>query len=94
MWWYVLIAMWWYLLKHPEHAVKIQNEIINVDVTDANSLALLPHLNAVINEVLRLAPMTSSLKDGTLILNLNMINAHLLHSPSVSSFLLFNESTC
>ncbi|PSN65038.1 cytochrome P450 monooxygenase-like protein [Corynespora cassiicola Philippines] len=51
-----LIAIWWYLSKHPEHAAKIQNEIADIDVTDANNLALLPHLNGVINEVLRLAP--------------------------------------
>lgn len=28
----------------------------NVDTLDANALAVLPHLNAVINEILRLVP--------------------------------------
>jgi cytochrome P450 len=36
--------------------IKIQEEIENVDVMDANALALLPHFNAVINEVLRIMP--------------------------------------
>jgi cytochrome P450 len=36
--------------------VQIQEEIENVDVMDANALGLLPHFNAVINEVLRIMP--------------------------------------
>ena len=35
---------------------KIQEELENVDAMDANALALLPHFNAVINEVLRIMP--------------------------------------
>jgi cytochrome P450 len=73
-----LIAIWWYLAKYSEHTSKIQKEIENVDVSDANQLALLPHLNGVINEVLRLVPpaMTGNgrisgpegiMLDGTLI---------------------------
>lgn len=51
-----LIATWWYLCKHPAHALKIQQEIEFVDTADANALASLPHLNGVIKEVLRLVP--------------------------------------
>lgn len=51
-----LIAIWWYLAKYPEHAAKIQDEIQEVDISDANALASLPHLNGVIKEVLRLVP--------------------------------------
>lgn len=73
-----LIAIWWYLSKYPEHADKVYSEIKNVDVRDANALATLPHLNGVVNEILRLVPpaMTGGsritgpeglLIDGTLI---------------------------
>jgi cytochrome P450 len=53
-----LIVTWWYLAKYPKNAAIIQDEIANLDVHNANSLAQLPHLNATINEVLRLAPPT------------------------------------
>ncbi|KAI5919296.1 cytochrome P450 [Camillea tinctor] len=51
-----LIGTWWFLSKYPEHAAKIQAEIEDVDVTDANALATLPHLNGVTHEALRLIP--------------------------------------
>ncbi|KAI8626128.1 cytochrome P450 monooxygenase-like protein [Xylariaceae sp. FL1651] len=51
-----LIGIWWYLCKYPEHAVKIQAEIEGVDVNDVNALAVLPHLNGVMHETLRLVP--------------------------------------
>lgn len=50
------IAIWWYLCTYPEHMHKIQEEIEDVDVMDANALALLPHFSAVVNEVLRIMP--------------------------------------
>ncbi|KAI1160871.1 cytochrome P450 monooxygenase-like protein [Nemania serpens] len=52
----VLIGIWWFLSKFPEHARKVQAEVDGVDVNDANALAALPHLNGVINEALRLVP--------------------------------------
>lgn len=52
----ILIGIWWFLAKYPEHAKKIQAEIEGVDVNDTNALATLPHLNAVISEALRLVP--------------------------------------
>ncbi|KAI0417001.1 cytochrome P450 monooxygenase-like protein [Xylaria grammica] len=52
----VLIAIWWFLSKFPEHAKKVQAEVDNVNTNDANALAALPHLNGVINESLRLVP--------------------------------------
>nr|AVY05503.1 cytochrome P450 monooxygenase-like protein [Nodulisporium sp.] len=51
-----LIATWWYLSKYPEHADRVYMEIRDVNIRDANILATLPHLNGVINEVLRLVP--------------------------------------
>lgn len=51
-----LIAIWWYLSKYPDHAEKIRSEIEGVDISDANALAGLPHLNGVVKEVLRLVP--------------------------------------
>ncbi|KAI4858741.1 cytochrome P450 monooxygenase-like protein [Hypoxylon rubiginosum] len=51
-----LIATWWFLSKYPKDADKIYSEIQDVDVHDANVLATLPHLNGVINEILRLVP--------------------------------------
>lgn len=66
------------MARYPEHADRIFSEIQGVDVRDANALAALPHLNGVINEILRLVPpaMTGGgritgpkglLVDGTLI---------------------------
>jgi cytochrome P450 len=53
-----LISLWYFLCKHPQHADLILSELRahNVEETDANALAKLPHLNAVINETLRLVP--------------------------------------
>lgn len=44
------------LARNPYHAQKIYNEVRNVDVRDAKLLSKLPHLDGVINEVLRLYP--------------------------------------
>ncbi|KAI0399894.1 cytochrome P450 [Xylaria palmicola] len=52
----VLIALWWFLAKYPEHARQIQAEVDAVDLGDVAALAVLPHLNAVISEALRLVP--------------------------------------
>ncbi|KAI1120325.1 cytochrome P450 monooxygenase-like protein [Nemania abortiva] len=52
----VLIAIWWFLAKYPEHAKKVRDETAGIDVNDATALAALPHLNGVINEGLRLVP--------------------------------------
>ncbi|PSR76875.1 benzoate 4-monooxygenase cytochrome P450 [Coniella lustricola] len=50
------MAIFYFLAQYPEHAARIQEELINVDCTDVKSLALLPHLNGVINEAMRLIP--------------------------------------
>ncbi|TGJ88456.1 hypothetical protein E0Z10_g286 [Xylaria hypoxylon] len=52
----VLIGIWWFLSKFPEHAKKVQAEVDGVNPNDATALAALPHLNGVINEALRLVP--------------------------------------
>ncbi|OCK87071.1 uncharacterized protein K441DRAFT_596000, partial [Cenococcum geophilum 1.58] len=52
-----LISIWYFLAKYPEHAEKILSKLRNVDEADANRLALLPYLNGVINETLRLVPL-------------------------------------
>lgn len=45
------------MANYPDHAQKIQSEIEHIDVrTDLGALQLLPHINGVINEVLRLVP--------------------------------------
>ncbi|KAI8633819.1 cytochrome P450 [Xylariaceae sp. FL1651] len=52
-----LLGIFCELAKHPHHAEKILGEVEGVDVTDIRALAILPHLNAVINEALRLYPI-------------------------------------
>ena len=44
------------LAKHPEHAEKIYQELLTCDINDPNALATVPHLNAVIDETMRLMP--------------------------------------
>lgn len=41
---------------HPSHIYKIRSELQDVSITDNKDLAELPHLNAVINEAMRLHP--------------------------------------
>lgn len=41
---------------HPEQTEKLRQEVTGVDNEDADALALLPHLNGVINESMRLLP--------------------------------------
>ncbi|KAI1413310.1 cytochrome P450 [Hypoxylon sp. FL1857] len=69
----VLIAIFCELAKHPSHAEKIYQEVQDVDVTDQKSLNRLPHLNAVINETLRLytvvptAGARKTMKEGVVV---------------------------
>ncbi|XXH00984.1 hypothetical protein Hte_007335 [Hypoxylon texense] len=51
-----LIATFWFLAKYPEHANRIREETRDVDEGDFARLATLPHLNAFIDETLRLVP--------------------------------------
>ncbi|GKT57817.1 cytochrome P450 [Colletotrichum tofieldiae] len=51
-----LIGIFCEMSKHPEHADKIYEELKDVDATNLKILTSLPHLNAVINEGLRLYP--------------------------------------
>ncbi|KAL8996989.1 MAG: hypothetical protein Q9169_003640 [Polycauliona sp. 2 TL-2023] len=51
-----LICIWYALAKHPYHADKIYEELVDCNIDDANALASVPHLEAVINETLRLWP--------------------------------------
>ena len=44
------------MCKHPQHAEKTLAELRDIDETDSNILAKLPHLNGVVNETLRLVP--------------------------------------
>ncbi|KAJ2983060.1 hypothetical protein NUW58_g6315 [Xylaria curta] len=58
---YALILLFCELAKHPDHIDKLYEELVNLNVTDLNPtilqiLSKLPHLNAVINECLRLYP--------------------------------------
>lgn len=51
-----LTCLFYRLACHPAHAEKLQKELENVDCLDDHSLQTLPHLNAVIQETLRLHP--------------------------------------
>lgn len=51
-----LVCTFLQLARHPEHAEKIRDELVGVDVTDYRALGRLVHLNAVINESSRLSP--------------------------------------
>jgi cytochrome P450 len=51
-----LVSALYFLCKIPQQADKLRVELQNVDTRDANALALLPHLNGVVNEALRLFP--------------------------------------
>ena len=51
-----LICLWYILAKHPKHAEKIYEELVTCDASDATALAGLPHLEAVMNETMRLHP--------------------------------------
>ncbi|KAF1953533.1 cytochrome P450 [Byssothecium circinans] len=51
-----LIGIWYYMCHHPEHMEKIYNEVHGINVDDVSRLVLLPHLDAVLKEALRLAP--------------------------------------
>ncbi len=45
------------LVQHPEHFAKLHHELAALpDLTDIKVLAKLPHLNAIINEAMRLHP--------------------------------------
>ncbi|KAI1451035.1 cytochrome P450 [Annulohypoxylon stygium] len=62
-----LIASFWFLAKYPEHAIKIWDEAQDVDEEDFAKLASLPHLNAFINEILRLAPPAGMTGTGRIV---------------------------
>ncbi|KAI1819402.1 cytochrome P450 [Xylaria intraflava] len=51
-----LILLLYCLVRWPEHAEKIRQELRNVDYNDMAALSALPHLTATINETLRLYP--------------------------------------
>lgn len=52
----MLIGLFSELAKQPHHMDIIHREVSKADVTDARQLGQLKHLNAVINEALRLYP--------------------------------------
>lgn len=51
-----LMVVCWYLSRYPVHADKIRSELQGINPEDTNTILTLPHLNGVINEVLRLVP--------------------------------------
>jgi cytochrome P450 len=55
-----LTSIWYYLCYYPEHMQKIYDEVRDIDIDDIPKLALLPHLNAVLKETLRIAPPAMS----------------------------------
>ena len=52
----ILTAIFHELSMHPEHIDKIFQELDKVVITDNKALTKLPHLNAVIQETMRLHP--------------------------------------
>lgn len=56
-----LTLLFFFLVKYPEHAEKIYNELTHIEPHDVNALSALPHLNAVINESMRLLPVALSI---------------------------------
>ncbi|KAI0593477.1 cytochrome P450 [Biscogniauxia sp. FL1348] len=52
----ILTAIFHELSMHPEHIDKIRQELADICITDIKALATLPHLNAVIQEAMRLHP--------------------------------------
>jgi cytochrome P450 len=69
----VLLAVFCELAKHPHHAEQVYKELDGVDETDPKALNRLSHLNAIINETLRLYPVLltggarKTLQEGTTI---------------------------
>ncbi|CAJ2505021.1 Uu.00g124150.m01.CDS01 [Anthostomella pinea] len=55
-----LVCILFMLAKHPHHAETIYSELNIADITDPNALSQLVHLNAVINETMRLYPAALS----------------------------------
>jgi cytochrome P450 len=53
----VLLAVFCELAKHPHHADQVYKELEGIDVADLKALNRVSHLNAVINETLRLYPV-------------------------------------
>ncbi|KAF2199990.1 cytochrome P450 monooxygenase-like protein [Delitschia confertaspora ATCC 74209] len=51
-----LISVWYFLSKYPEHQHKLLSELATVNDGDVSGLSRLLHLNAFINEALRLVP--------------------------------------
>ncbi len=56
-----LTVLFYFLLRYPEHAGRIYEELKTIDPYDVNALAALPHLNGVINESMRLLPVALSI---------------------------------
>ncbi|KAF2243918.1 cytochrome P450 monooxygenase-like protein, partial [Trematosphaeria pertusa] len=55
-----LAFLFYHLALLPVHIAKLRDELSGVDITDNNTLQGLPHLNALINETLRLYPPVPS----------------------------------
>ncbi|KAH9889218.1 cytochrome P450 [Xylariomycetidae sp. FL2044] len=51
-----LVCIFWMLARYPLHADQVRKELDDIDVADIKLLTQLPHLNAVINETMRLYP--------------------------------------
>lgn len=51
-----LTFLFYELARSPHHVAKLREELMGVDISDHQALKHIPHLNALINETLRLYP--------------------------------------
>ena len=51
-----LIALFYYLCRYPDKAQKLYEEVKDVNENDFNVVSLLPYLDGIVKETLRLVP--------------------------------------
>lgn len=60
-----LVILLYYVALYPQHAVKIQEELEGVDITNVSALTSLPHFTGTINESMRLLPAALTISPGS-----------------------------
>ena len=86
----VLANLLYYLIKYPSHLSQIREEIRGIDQRDYKAIQRLRHLNACINETLRLNPAVPSAglrlppKEGMAICNVFIPEGTTIVTPQYS----------